>query len=87
MMGAAHLARIMELIDDDIVRRHRRILELIGLPASAEIDISTLEEAWKRDKKYSKGLRFVLLRAIGRPEAGVLVDHENIAAALERLAS
>jgi 3-dehydroquinate synthase len=87
MMAAAYTARELGWIDDDAVRRHRESLESFGLPVTVEIELESLEQAWQQDKKYRKGVRFVLLRAIGRPEAGVTVPREVLRAALARLRS
>ncbi len=86
MMLAAHSSRLLDRIDDAAVARHRRPLQAAGLPTSARLDLATLEEAWKRDKKYRKGVKFVLLMEIGKPEAGVEVPLDVVEGALERLA-
>jgi 3-dehydroquinate synthase len=86
MMAAAHLARELGRIDDGVVDLHRRVLEHVGLPTSASLDIQSLEGAWKHDKKYQDGVRFVLLNDVGDPEAGVRASGAAIATALERMA-
>lgn len=85
MMAAAYLARALGRIDDDAVALHRRVLERVGLPVRADLELDALEEAWKRDKKYEGGVRFVLLAGIGRAESGVSAPRDAIATALERL--
>jgi shikimate kinase/3-dehydroquinate synthase len=85
MMAAAHLARILNRLDDDAVARHRRVLEAAGLPTTAQVDPARLATAWARDKKHKGGVRFVLLKAIGAPEADVQVSAVAVAQALQRL--
>lgn len=85
MMAAAFTARELGRIDEDIVAAHRRPLEAAGLPVSAAFDLTDLEDAWQHDKKYRRGVRFVLLGRLGRPEAGVEVGRETLSRALRRL--
>jgi shikimate kinase/3-dehydroquinate synthase len=85
MMCAAHVAREMGLVDDDVVDRHQRVLGAIGLPTSAPLELDELEPAWQRDKKYRKGVRFVLLEGIARPRAGVEVPRTALVQALKRM--
>jgi shikimate kinase/3-dehydroquinate synthase len=86
MMAAAHLARELGRIDDGVVDLHRRVLDLVGLPTSASLELPTLERAWRHDKKYQDGVRFVLLNYVGAPEAGVRASGAAISSALERMA-
>ncbi|MFN2488477.1 MAG: 3-dehydroquinate synthase [Actinomycetota bacterium] len=86
MMAAAHLANELGRIDDDDVELHRDVLASVGLPTSVECELDDLERAWRHDKKYRRGVRFVLLAAIGKPEAGISVPEDALARALARLA-
>jgi 3-dehydroquinate synthase/shikimate kinase/3-dehydroquinate synthase len=86
MMAAAYLAEEMGWLDAAAVARHRTVLEALGLPVTAKVDIDHLEGAWLRDKKYRKGVRFVLLASIGRPRAGVIAERPQLLRALERMA-
>jgi 3-dehydroquinate synthetase len=86
MMAAAYLARELDRIDDDVVTLHRRVLESVGLPVTASLNLDTLEDAWRLDKKYRRGVRFVLLAGLGKPEAGVEVPREALVKTIERLA-
>ena len=86
MMAAAWLARLLDRIDDDAVGVHRRVLEALGLPTTAELDLDRLERAWKRDKKYDRGVRFVLLSRIGQAEIGVTAPRAVIAEAVAKVA-
>jgi shikimate kinase / 3-dehydroquinate synthase len=86
MMAAAHLGHLLGRFDRQVVEAHRRVLEIVGLPVTASLDIDVLERAWLRDKKYLHGVRFVLLKAIGEAEINVEAPRTAIATALERLA-
>ena len=72
--------------DADGVAAHRDTLAALGLPTSARISLDDLVDALARDKKYRKGWRFVLLDALGRAQAGVSPDVEQLAGALDDLA-
>jgi 3-dehydroquinate synthase/shikimate kinase/3-dehydroquinate synthase len=85
MMAAAHLARALGLVDDEVVATHRRALEAAGLPTRADLDLAALEEAWLRDKKYARGVRFVLLRGLGRAEWGFEAPRAALREAIERM--
>ena len=61
MMAAAHLAHVLGMVNDACVDLHRRILQAAGLPTSARLSLDELEKAWKHDKKFRNGVRFVLL--------------------------
>ena len=86
MMAAAHLGHVLGRFDEPVVEAHRQVLDAVGLPVSASLDIDALERAWVRDKKYEHGVRFVLLKAIGDAETGVTAPRSAIVTALERLA-
>ncbi|MCA0294064.1 MAG: 3-dehydroquinate synthase [Actinobacteria bacterium] len=82
MVFAAEVARRLGLVDDDLVARHRRVLELAGLPIRyPEGTWLTLRDTMSLDKK-SRGssLRFVLLNGLAAPTIvadppeGVLAD-------------
>jgi shikimate kinase / 3-dehydroquinate synthase len=85
-MCAAYVALEMGWVDDQVVDRHHRVLDGLGLPTSASLDLDELESAWRLDKKYRKGVRFVLLQEIGRPRAGIEVPRTALVKALERMA-
>ncbi|HYP24993.1 MAG TPA: 3-dehydroquinate synthase [Actinomycetota bacterium] len=86
MMAAAYTAHELGRIDEAAVAAHRSALEAARLPVAARFDLGELEEAWRHDKKYRRGVRFVLLAGLGRPEAGVEVDRATLETALRRLA-
>jgi 3-dehydroquinate synthase/shikimate kinase/3-dehydroquinate synthase len=87
MMAAAHLARRQGRIVDDVVDRHRRLLSKLGLPTTGRFDLEAMERAWLRDKKYRHGVRFVVLNALGQPEAGVTASADMLAGVLDDLAA
>lgn len=86
MMAAAYLSEDLGRLSEHGVALHKRVLDDVGLPTSARLDLSELRSAWQHDKKYDGGVRFVLLNDIGAPEAGVVVPEESLERALERMA-
>ena len=64
----AELGRLAGRLDDATAERHRRVLELVGLPTSYAGDWTRLHAAMRVDKK-SRGdrLRFVVLDALAHP--------------------
>ncbi|MEA2446848.1 MAG: 3-dehydroquinate synthase, partial [Actinomycetota bacterium] len=87
MMAAAYLAREMLYTTELVVSRHKEVLTDLGLPVTTDLELSDLEPAWKLDKKYSGGVRFVLLRSIGEPVIGVEATQEALDATMKRLRS
>ncbi|MFR9732231.1 3-dehydroquinate synthase [Saccharopolyspora sp. MS10] len=69
LVFAAELARLAGRLDDATADRHRRVLELVGLPTSYDPDaLSQLLDAMKLDKKSRSGvLRFVVLDGLAKP--------------------
>jgi shikimate kinase / 3-dehydroquinate synthase len=86
MMAAAYASRELGWIDDSFVDLHRRTLHDVGLPVRAGFKIDDLDPVWRLDKKYSGGVRFVLLRGPAEPQAGVLLERNLLERVLERLA-
>lgn len=87
MMAAAYLSYELGRLDEGAVGLHRSTLEGVGLPVTASLDLESLENAWRHDKKHKAGTRFVLLNAIGDPEAGIEAPREAIRVALERMSA
>lgn len=85
MMTAAHLAHVQGRIDGDFVTAHREALSAAGLPVSAPLDLASLAAVWRRDKKYERGVRFVLLDGPARPIYGVEASQEELAEAIRRM--
>lgn len=69
MVFVAELARLAGRLSDEVVDRHRSVLQLLGLPTSYRGDKwNQLLDTMQRDKKSRAGvLRFVVLDAIGKP--------------------
>lgn len=87
MMAAAHLARELGYLDDDGVEGHRALLQSLGLPLTADLDPAAMREAWLRDKKYRRGVRFVLLQGLGHPITDVAADADAVDRALSAVRS
>ncbi len=87
MMAAAYLAYELELIAADVVQRHRDVVTAAGLPVADTFDLVELEEAWQLDKKFNKGVRFVLLKGVGKPQVGIEASRSALVRVLERLRS
>ena len=73
LVYAAALSRTTVGLSDDVVARHRSILEALGLPTRFRADAwDELIAAMQRDKKARAGqVRFVVLEGLGKP---VVVD-------------
>ena len=69
LVYAAALSRLSRGLDDDVVDRHRAILDGIGLPTTYRLDAwRQLHDAMRHDKKARAGrLRFVLLDELAQP--------------------
>ena len=89
MVFAAELGRLAGRLDDETADRHRRILELVGLPTTYDED--ALGEHLKTmagDKKNRSGmLRFVVLDGLAKPGRLEAPDPSLIAAAYSAVAS
>lgn len=85
MVAAAYLALEMGRIDEDLVELHERTLVAANLPTRMELTFEDLEQAWRLDKKYDRGVRFVLLNGLAQPEAGVPAEPRLVKKALERM--
>lgn len=68
---AAELARELGRIDDEAVAKHRKLVEVLGLPAVVPAEVrrqcraADVIEQMRRDKKAAGGLTFVLAGADG----------------------
>ena len=85
MMAAAYLSQELGRLSEYGVQVHRRVLQGVGLPTTAELSLEAMEDAWQHDKKYKKGVRFVLLDDIGWPRSGIEAHRAAIGAALGRM--
>lgn len=87
MMAAAHLSHRLGRLDAAGVRAHRQVLQALGLPVRATFAYDDLVDTLRKDRKYRRGWRFVLLQALGVPEAGVGPQPQDVAGALADLAA
>ena len=69
MMGAARIARHLDMIDDELLAMHSDLLRLFSLPTEmSSMNLNAVLQAMKRDKKVQSGkLHFVLLEEIAKP--------------------
>jgi 3-dehydroquinate synthase len=88
LVFAAELGRLAAGLDDATARRHRELLELVGLPTTYDGDWQQLHRAMAVDKK-SRGsrLRFVVLESLARPRILDDPEPEVLAAAFATLQS
>ncbi|RCW43877.1 3-dehydroquinate synthase [Halopolyspora algeriensis] len=88
LVFAAELARLAGRLDDETADRHRRILDLLGLPTTYDPDaLNQLLELMQSDKKTRSGvLRFVVLDGPAKPGRLEGPDPSLVAAAYSALA-
>ncbi|GLY51749.1 3-dehydroquinate synthase [Lentzea sp. NBRC 102530] len=89
LVFAAELARLAGRLDDETADRHKRVLELLGLPTTYDPDaLPQLMEGMKVDKKNKAGvLRFVVLDGLAKPGRLEGPDPALIAAAYGAVAA
>ncbi|MDQ1128529.1 3-dehydroquinate synthase [Microbacterium sp. SORGH_AS_0888] len=87
MMYAAELSRLAGRLSDEAVDRHRRILEMLGLPLSYRAGAwPQLLATMQRDKKSRGGmLRFIVLDDIARPTVLQAPDESLLFAAYQEI--
>lgn len=87
MMYAAELSRLAGRLSDEAVDRHRRVLELLGLPTTYRAGAwQTLLATMQRDKKARGGmLRFILLDDIAKPTVLQAPDESLLFAAYQEI--
>ena len=69
MLFAARLAEALSVASPGLLARHARLLASLGLePEGGLPDVELILAAMRMDKKYSGGVRFVLLEDVGRPK-------------------
>ncbi|NKE08718.1 MULTISPECIES: 3-dehydroquinate synthase [Kocuria] len=87
MIFAAELGRTAGTLSEDVVERHHRILNLLGLPTEYRYDQwPKLLEVMKRDKKTRGGLlRFVVLDDVARPRIMEVPDPSVLFAVYQEL--
>jgi 3-dehydroquinate synthase len=68
MVFAAELARRTGTMDDDLLARHRSVLQSLGLPTATTVPFDPLLESMRVDKKARGNvLRFVVLDGLANP--------------------
>lgn len=89
MMFAAELGRLNGRLSDEVVDRHRRVLELLSLPTTYPVGRwNTLLATMQRDKKARGGaLRFIVLDDIARPTVLHAPDQSLLFAAYQEIGS
>lgn len=89
MVFAAELARLSGRLSDEEADRHRRVLELLGLPVSYPAGRwPTLLATMRRDKKARGSmLRFIVLDGAGRPTVMNAPEESLLFAAYQETAS
>ncbi|RXZ69564.1 3-dehydroquinate synthase [Agromyces albus] len=89
MMFAAELGRLSGRLSDEVVDRHRRVLELLSLPTTYPAGRwNTLLATMQRDKKARGGaLRFIVLDDIARPTVLHAPDQSLLFAAYQEIGS
>jgi 3-dehydroquinate synthase len=88
-IGLVFAARLAEARGDAAVGlagRTVRLLSALGLDPDGRIpDATTLLEAMQLDKKYRRGMRFVLLRDVGDPFVAEDVGEDAVRPVLESM--
>lgn len=86
MVFAARLAEAMDVAPAGLAARHSRLLSSLGLePDGALPAIDQVLSALRLDKKYRRGVRFVLLEDVGSPKVVDGVPHELIRETLREM--
>ncbi|MEX2275640.1 MAG: 3-dehydroquinate synthase [Actinomycetota bacterium] len=86
MVFAARLAEELEIASEGLVGRHVRLLTSLGLEAEGALPaVEEIMDAFRLDKKFQDGIRFVLLRDIDQPEIVDGVSEDRIRATLTRM--
>ncbi len=86
MVFAARLAEAMGLGPEGLVARHVRLLASLGLdPDGALPDVDAIVAAFRLDKKFHGGVRFVLLEDVGRPTVAESVPEDAIRRILKEM--
>jgi 3-dehydroquinate synthase len=84
MMFASRLA--VELGYTDLSAIHREALTAAGLPiGGAGAPYAEIREIWKRDKKYERGMRFIVLEDLGKPTLVRDIPEAALNSAYERI--
>jgi 3-dehydroquinate synthase len=86
MMFAARLAEALEIAAPGLAARHQRLLASLGLEFHGGLPAtSVILDAFRLDKKYLGGVRFVLLEDVGRPRIEEHVPEELLLRTLKEM--
>jgi 3-dehydroquinate synthase len=87
MVFAAELAKRTGTMDDELLARHRSILQALGLPVATTVPFAPLLDAMRLDKKArGNTLRFVVLDGLANPTILAGADDATLRAAHAALA-
>ena len=88
MVFAARLSEALGRAPSGLAARHVRLLASLGLDTSGPLPpAEEVLGAFRLDKKYRNGVRFVLLEDVGRPFVEDAVPQDLVRAALEQAGS
>ena len=89
MAFAAELGRLSGRLSDDVADRHKRVLDLLGLPTTYPAGRwNTLLATMQRDKKARGGqLRFIVLDDLAKPTVMQAPDQSLLFAAYQEIGS
>jgi 3-dehydroquinate synthase len=86
MVFAARLSEALGIAGPELVQRHLRIVGMLGLePEGGLPGVDAILGAFRLDKKYSGGVRFVLLEDVGTPRVVEDVPEATVRAVLEEM--
>jgi 3-dehydroquinate synthetase len=86
MVFAARLAVARGLGSEDLTQRTVRVLTSLGLETDGPLPPAPdILAAFRMDKKFHGGVRFVLLRAVGEPVVVEGVTEEELRAVLHEM--
>ena len=87
MVGAAMVSEALGVLPPEVVKQHRDILKMFGLPIScSDVDVKAVMKAMELDKKVKgKAVRWVFLERIGQPVIRQDVAKQVVAKVLEEL--
>jgi 3-dehydroquinate synthase len=86
MVFAARLAEALGIAEPGLVQRHVRLITMLGLDVGGELPPpDAILGAFRLDKKYSGGVRFVLLEGVGSPRVVEDVPEALVRKTLEEM--
>ena len=86
MVFAARLSEALGIGSPELVQRHLRIVAMLGLePEGGLPGVDAILGAFRLDKKYSGGVRFVLLEDVGSPRVVEDVPEPAVRKVLEEM--